>query len=395
MKILHLIANLATRYGGPSQAILGMTKSLVELGNEVTIFTTNQDGDKELDVPLYEPLVKDGVNIVYFPIQNPRFFGTSLPMARHLKKALKNHEFDIVHIHSLYLFHGAVAASYCRRYNIPYIIRPHGTLDPFLQKRNRGRKAIVEILFENRNLNYASALHYTTEEEKVLARPFVGHDRGFIVPNGLYLEDYLITVNKGEFRNKHPQTANKKIILFFSRLNFKKGLDILIEAYSELLLEREDIHLVITGPDNDGYGDKVRQWIEEKKIESHVTFTGMLTGLEKHQVLRDADVFVLPSYSENFGISVIEAMISGLPVIISNKVNIYRELLDHEAGEVVNCDPIEVRSSISRIIDDNEYALKLSRNGYEFVSSNYDWNKVGLKLYKNYELILSTSHAVK
>lgn len=395
MKILHLIANLATRYGGPSQAILGMTKSLVELGNDVTIFTTNQDGDKELDVPLYEPLVKDGVNIVYFPIQNPRFFGTSLPMARHLKKALKNHEFDIVHIHSLYLFHGAVAASYCRRYNIPYIIRPHGTLDPFLQKRNRGRKAIVEILFENRNLNYASALHYTTEEEKVLARPFVGHDRGFIVPNGLYLEDYLITVNKGEFRNKHPQTANKKIILFFSRLNFKKGLDILIEAYSELLLEREDIHLVITGPDNDGYGDKVRQWIEEKKIESHVTFTGMLTGLEKHQVLRDADVFVLPSYSENFGISVIEAMISGLPVIISNKVNIYRELLDHEAGEVVNCDPIEVRSSISRIIDDNEYALKLSRNGYEFVSSNYDWNKVGLKLYKNYELIISTSHAVK
>lgn len=215
MKVLHLIANLATRYGGPSQAIMGMTKSLADIGNEVTIYTTNQDGDHELDVPTFEPVYKDGVKIIYFPIQNPRFFGTSFPMAKQLKNSLSNHEFDIVHIHSLYLFHGAVAAYYCRKYGIPYIVRPHGTLDPFLYNRNRKRKALIEMLFENKNLSSASALHYTTEEEKILARPFVGHDRGFVVPNGLYMEDYQKSVMAGNFRAKYPETENKKIILFF------------------------------------------------------------------------------------------------------------------------------------------------------------------------------------
>lgn len=96
-----------------------------------------------------------------------------------------------------------------------------------------------------------------------------------------------------------------------------------------------DVHLVITGPDNDGYGDKVKQWIDEKNLNNRVTFTGMLTGKDKLEVLNDANVFVLPSYSENFGISVIEAMISGLPVVISNKVNIYRELSDNKAVKLL------------------------------------------------------------
>lgn len=386
MKILHVIANLAPRYGGPSQAILGMTRSLVELGHKVTIFTTNQDGNGVLDVPIEQPIYRDGVEIRYFPIQSPRFFGTSFPMANALKREIKN--FDIVHIHSLYLFHGAVAGHYCRKYGVPYILRPHGTLDPFIYKRHRGRKAILEFLFEKRNLNHAAALHYTTEEERELARPFINHDRGFVVPNGINLEDYKMPIIGGKFREKYKETQGKKIILFFSRLNFKKGLDLLIEAYSEIAKAREDVHLVITGPDNEGYGTTVKKWISKKDIVNRVTFTGMLTGEEKLQVLSEADMFVLPSYSENFGISVIEAMLCGLPVIISNKVNIYRELLENNAGEVVNCDAKELAQIIFKLLDNPEYSKQLSENGKKLVGNYFQWSMVGKALEKHYQDIL-------
>lgn len=390
MKILHVIANLATRYGGPSQAIIGMARSLAKIGNEVTIFTTNQDGDEVLDVPLNTPVLSEGVEIRYFPIQNPRFFGTSFPMANALKKVLKNREYDIVHIHSLYLFHGAVAAHYCRRYKIPYIIRPHGTLDPFLYQRNRMKKGIIEFLFENRNIKYARALHYTTEEEQILARPSINNDRGFIVPNGLYLDEYNVEITKGLFRERYPETEGKKIILFFSRLNFKKGLDLLIQAFDNVAQDRKNVHLVITGPDNDGYGENVKKWIEERNLDSRVTFTGMLTGQEKLQVLYDADMFVLPSYSENFGISVIEAMICGLPVIISNKVNIYRELLKNNAGEVVNCDANELTMKILRLLDDPNHSKLISDNGKKLVEEYYQWSMVGQSLDNNYRMILNS-----
>ncbi|MCM3544954.1 glycosyltransferase [Priestia megaterium] len=387
MKILHIMANLAPRYGGPSQAIVGMTESLSNLSHEVTIFTTNQDGDGVLDVSTKEPIQRNGVTIRYFSIQTPRFFGTSFPMLRELKREIR--KFDIVHIHSLYLFHGAVAAYYCRKYNIPYIVRPHGTLDPFLYKRHRGRKAILEFLFENKNLNHAAALHYTTEEEWELAKEFINNPNGFVVPNGINLENYYSPKSLDEFYDKYPEIKGKKVVLFFSRLNFKKGLDLLIDSFTQVAKQKEDVHLMIVGPDNEGYGAQVKGWIKENNIDNKVTFTGMLTGEEKLQALSVAEMFVLPSYSENFGISVIEAMIMGLPVIISNKVNIYRELLKCDAGEVVNCNSEELTRSILKLLDDTTYAQKLASNGEKMVKEYYQWSEVGKSLEKNYKSIVN------
>ncbi|HEY2493122.1 MAG TPA: glycosyltransferase [Paenibacillus sp.] len=389
MRILHVIANVALRYGGPTQALMGMTKSLVEIGNEVTIYTTNQDGAGIMDVPLDVPIVIDGVEIRYFPIQNPRFIGTSIPMARTLKRELKSNKYDIVHIHSLYLFHGAVVAHYCRKYGIPYVVSPHGSLDPFIYHRHRKRKAFMELLFENKNLNHASALHYTTEEEKVLASPFINHNRSFVVPNGLYMEEYQSQISEGSFREKYPETKNKTIILFFSRLNFKKGLDLLVDAFAKVVAVKDDIHLVITGPDNEGYGQIVKGWIQDKGLQNHVTFTGMLTGQDKLAVLRESDMFVLPSYSENFGIAVIEAMICGLPVIISNKVNICHDLIDHQAGEVVNCDSSELAACMLKLLDNPELSSRLIENGMRLVESQFQWSKVGESLNNNYKSILN------
>src|SRR5664280_2564487 len=156
MKILHVIANLAPRYGGPSKACWEMARAVAQLGHEVSIYTTNQDGPGELAVPLDEPVRQDGVEISYFPIQAPRFWGTSLPLALALRRKVP--AFDLAHIHSLYLFHNLVAGHYCRRYATPYLVRPQGILDPFIYRRHRWRKRVMELLFEHRNIRRAAAL---------------------------------------------------------------------------------------------------------------------------------------------------------------------------------------------------------------------------------------------
>ena len=364
-----------------------MARAVAGLGHGVSIYTTNQDGPVELDVPVDQQVFKDGVKIRYFPIQHPRFWGFSIPLAQALRKAIR--KYDIVHIHSLYLFHNMAAAHYCRKYNVPYLIRPHGTLDPFLYKRHRLRKSVTEFLFERRNIKYAAAIHFTTEEEKNLAKPYIFQTPGIVVPHGLDLSEYESLPERGTFRTRYPEIDGKKIVLFFGRLNFKKGLDILVRAFARVTLKRNDVHLVLTGPDNERFGDKIRIWLSEQGILDRTTFTGMLLGEDKLAVLRDADIFVLPSYTENFGISVVEAMACGVPVVISDKVNIWHEVAAGRAGQVASCNSDRFAEMISDLLDNPETAKQMGENGKALVIERFQWPKVALAMEEAYSLIVS------
>ncbi|MDO7907205.1 glycosyltransferase [Paenibacillus sp. JX-17] len=386
MKILHVIANLAPRYGGPAKAGLEMSSALARLGHDVTIFTTNQDGAGVLDVPVNKPVVQDGVTIRYFPVQFPKFWRTSSSMAKALREEMR--QYDIVHIHSIYLFHGMVAGHYARKYKIPYIIRPHGTLDPVMYARHRYRKKVMELLFENRNIRKADALHYTTEEEMILARPYVFDSPGFVVPNGLNSADYSQLPAEGTFRSTIKGLGTKKMILFLGRVNFKKGLDILVQSFRIVHRQHPDSMLIIAGPDDDNYAKKVQGWIDEAGLTEHVKFIGMVTGEAKHAVLRDADMFVLPSYSENFGISVIEAMACGIPVVISDKVNIWREIVANEAGLAAPCDPEAFAGQMSALLSDPERLTRTGEKAEQMVKDYYEWDSISRLLDQQYRHIL-------
>lgn len=392
MKILHVIANLAPRYGGPSKACWEMARAVAQLGHEVSIYTTNQDGPGELAVPLYRPVYRDGVEIRYFPIQPPRFWGTSLPLARALRQKIP--AVDLVHLHSLYLFHNLVAGHYCRQYAIPYLMRPQGTLDPFIYRRHRWRKRLMELLFEDRNIRRAAALHFTTAEEAELASPFTFQTPGVVVPLGIDNVEFAELPEPGRFRARHPEISDKRIILFFGRVNFKKGLDILVKAFGAVARKREDIHLVIAGPDNEGWGDKVRSWLSDEGLLGRTTFTGMLLGPEKLAVLRDAEMFVLPSYSENFGIAVIEAMAAGLPVIISDKVNIWREVQAGGAGRVIPCDAEALAEQILELMAQPKLAQQMGRRGRTLVQECFQWPRIAQNLAAAYAQIID-HHRVK
>jgi glycosyltransferase involved in cell wall biosynthesis len=384
MRILHVISSVAPRYGGPSKAVIEMCQELIRRNHDVDIFTTNADIEKRLEVPLQRRVDINGVPITYFPVQANNLYKLSLPLASALRRFTR--DFDIVHTHSLYQFPATAAAHYCRRYRIPYVVRPHGTLDPFLFGHHRARKWLYEFLWERRNLKAAAAVQFTADQEMTLAQSLQIKFNGVVVPIGVSTPSPSNTSRR--LHDFWPETKGKKVILFLGRVNFKKGLDILAEAFGNLARKREDIHLLIAGPDDEGYGDRVKAWLAGFDVLKRTTFTGMLTGEAKATVLSQSALFVLPSYSENFGIAVVEAMAAGLPVVISNRINICREVQQAGAGLVTNPRPLEISDAIELVLDDISASRLMSARGIALAKS-FSWRTAGTQLVDMYDAILS------
>lgn len=386
MKILQVISTLAPELGGPSRAVLGISAALSRWGHEVVIFTTDFDIRGKLKVPLETPVDIGGVNVVYFPVQLLKNYKVSFPLARALKKRIP--DFDIVHIHSLFQFTSLAASCYCQKYRKPYLIRPLGQMDPYLLKRHALSKKLYFWLFERKNLERAQAVHFTSEEERLLSRALALKTKDIVVSMGIDLEEFRELPPYGSFRAKYPLLKDKKIILFLSRINFKKGLDILVKAFARIAQQRADAVLVIAGPDNEGYGSKVKKWLKKEAVFERTVFTGMLDGKDKLAAFRDSDVFVLPSYSENFGFAVVEAMACGIPVVISNGVAIHKDITRAEAGIVVDTDPGQLARALDTLLDDPEKRRRLGGNGQLLVRERFGLDRVVHELVKAYEGVL-------
>jgi glycosyltransferase involved in cell wall biosynthesis len=233
----------------------------------------------------------------------------------------------------------------------------------------------VEALFQTRVLREAAAIHYASAEEARLAEPFACAARAIVIPNGVNIEDYASLPAAGVFSAAHPEIGDRKILLFLGRINFKKGLDVLADAFGRLARARDDLHLVIAGPD-DGEERRARRWLADARALARTTFTGMLTGEAKLAAFRDSDLFVLPSYSENFGFAVVEAMACGLPVVVSDQVNIWREIAAAGAGRVTPLDPAQLADAIAAYVDDPSAARQAGRRGQALVRERFQWTEI-------------------
>lgn len=386
MRILQVIQYLASSYGGPATVCKDLSKALAKEGHEVVVYSTNLDYPRGyLDVKTDYPYLQDGYEIWYF--KGSQGYGFSFSLLNKLIQTMSS--FDIVEIHGLYRFPQAIAAYVARLTNSPYVIRPHGSLDPFLyyQSRNYWIKRLYERLVDFPNINSASALHFTAEDEYQLIKPLKLKPIPWVIPLGLNVTDYSFP-NKGDFKHKLGLNREEKIILYLGRLHFKKGIDILIESFSLLSNERNDVKLVIAGPDNDGYIKVVKEWISKAGIQDKVIFTGLIEGNDKFSAFQDADVFLLPSYSENFGITIVEAMLFESPVVISNKVNIWREIQDAGAGIVTNCNAYEVKSAMVKILGDSVFANTMGIAAKQLVLDRYNWEIIVPQLTRSYNSII-------
>jgi glycosyltransferase involved in cell wall biosynthesis len=384
MRILHVIGSLAERYGGTSKVCAELCDELARRGEQVTIYTTTLDGNQDR-----EPVCGDNVEIRYFPVQPPRFLALSTSLARELKSGIRG--FDLVHIHTIRRMPSTMAALYARRQGVPYIICPHGSLDPLIVKRHRWRKWAFDAAIENANLNGAAALHFTSTEELELTRPLGLKPPAIVVPCGIRLQDYEDVASYGGFHDRFPQTRGKRLVLFLGRLTYKKGLDVLAGAFGRLCRERDDVHLVIAGPDDEAYTPKVMRWLASENVGDRATFTGMLLGADKLAALAAADVFVLPSYSENFGVAVIEAMACRLPVVISDRVNIWREVKAAGAGIATRADAGETAQALAAVLGNAELRRKMGAAGFNLVRDRFTWSIVGESMIDAYRRVLRAS----
>ena len=322
LKILQLVQTLDVRTGGVASAVLLLSEALRKAGQEVEIVT--------LDAP-----EADCVRRAAFKVHSLGRGAAGYGYTRELLPWLQRNgdAYDRVIVNGLWQYPSLAA---WRRYagsDRPYYVFPHGMLDPWF-KRTYPLKHLKKWLYwpwaDYRVLRDARAVIFTSEEECRKAREsfWLYRCREEICPLGVPAPPL---VSADEFLTRFPEVRGKRIILFLGRLHPKKGGDLLLEAFSKTVPNDSSVMLVMAGPD---------QWNGElqKRAGSGVLFTGMLEGTMKWSALHAAEAFILPSHQENFGLSVVEAMASNRPVLISNRVDIWREVLADGAGFVENDD---------------------------------------------------------
>ena len=365
VRVLHVVADLDRRKGGATTACLGLATTMSKRGHTVRIVTTDRgfsEGEHERT---------RGVAIEALPGSWPAFFGTSWPLYRRLREAIA--EVDVVHLHSLYLFHDWAASRLCRRFDKPYIVEPHGTLDPYIYRRHRWRKAAIEVMFQNAALERAAGLHYTAREEWELARPHARTARGSIIPIGIDLAAYEHLPPREALNERYPMINRRKVILFLGRLSFKKGLDVAVSAFADVARDRDDLFLIIAGPD-DGVRSGIERRIKALGMADRSLFTGMVQGTEKNMILAGSSVFLLPSQSENFGITVVEAAACGIPVVISDRVNVSPDFKDAEAGLVAAPNAEAFARHLRFLLENPLRAEEIGRRGAALVHQRFTWD---------------------
>lgn len=385
LKVLHVIPSVGPLRGGPSAMVRQLASSLARSGVETHVATTDDDGPKKLDVRYGEPVEQDGVTYWYFTRQL-RFYSFSWP----LSVWLSNHvaEFDVVHIHALFSFATLPASYWATRRGIPYIIRPLGTLNTWgMTHRRPWLKKMSFRLLESRILKHAALVHYTSNQERHEAEALGVRGESAVIPNGL--PSFQTESLSGAFRRRYPQLRGRRIVLFMSRLDRKKGIDLLVRCFANVHRQAPDAVLVIAGDGRDEFKEQLKAETKRLGIADHVLWTGFLTGDDKRAAFADAAVFVLPSYSENFGIAVVEAMAAGLPVVVSDEVGIHGDIADAAAGLVVRCEVNALTQAILQLLNDAALRLSLGRNGKHLAATKYSQDAVTGKVLDIYNRIAS------
>jgi glycosyltransferase involved in cell wall biosynthesis len=315
------------------------------------------------------------VQVWYFPVPHFRRLHVAPGLARQLRRDVAG--FDVVHLQSVFLWPTWRAARAARNAGVPYIVTPHGMLvRDIIRRKSRWLKAAWVALVERRTLEQAARLHVTARSEahelraqKFLRAPIV------MIPNGVAIPDEPASLSQGPFKDLPPRYA-----LFLSRISWKKGLDRLLEAWKAV----PDLPLVIAGNDDEGYRPKLEALARELGIAERVLFVGPVKDDDKWALYAHAEVFVLPSYSENFGIVVAEAMAMGCPVIVTPDVGAGELVAQAGAGVISSGEPVELAAAVRQLLADPGARRRQGHAGREFARTQLSWEGIALRTCEMY-----------
>lgn len=370
LRILHVVPAYypAVRYGGPIRSVHGLAAALARRGHDVHVYTTSMDGESDLDVPLGTPVNLDGVAVHYFPVPCLRRLCWSPALGTKLRESIAG--FDVVHLHSVFLWPTWAAARAAARARVPYVTAPRGMLvRDLIGRKNPWIKTAWINLIERNTFTHAASVHVTAELEREELRAF-GWSLPEIcwIPNGVDWPLRHLPRSAGPFAG-----LPERYVLFLSRISWKKGLDRLITAWQWVA----DVPLVVAGNDDENYRPKLEALAMSLGVSERVLFVGPVGDDHKWALFEDAQLFVLPSYSENFGNVVAEAMAMGCPVVVSPEVGIAALVADAGAGTVVDCSPDRLASTITSMLGQTSLLYDMGARGREAVRARLSWSGVG------------------
>jgi len=361
----------------------GLCKALARLGHDVHVFTTDVDGRGRSNVPVGSPVDVEGVKVWYFGSPVLRRLYWSPGMTR----ALKRHAgtFDLLHLHSIYLWPTTAAARIARRRHVPYIVSPRGMLvGEMIRSKSRLLKSAWISLFERRNLAAAAAVHFTSRvEAEEAARLGLAFGSTCIVANGIADEDLLVPA--GREGGGIESMTDRPYLLFVGRISREKGLERLIAALPRV----PDCDLVIAGNDETGFGSELRALAARLGVEARIRFVGPAYDERKRELMTRAAALIVPSYFESFGNVVVEAMAVGCPGGVTPPVGAADLVRESGAGLVVEGDAQSLAAGISGLLDDPVRHQDMRKAGPAAASGFCTWDAIARQMEGVYREILA------
>jgi glycosyltransferase involved in cell wall biosynthesis len=368
-----------------------IARSLTRAGVAVDVATTDDDGPgKRLNVPSGVRVENEGWGVFHFPKQS-EFYKVSLPLRRWLNERVK--DYDVVHVHALFSFTSTCAARCARRQGVPYVLRPLGVLNRWgMENRRPLLKSLSFRWVERPILRHAAAMHYTSEAEQREAEAAGATAPAAVIPLGIEVADFAVLPPPDAFLKVYPQAAGRPLILFLSRLDEKKGLDLLLPAFAAVKRTHPRAVLVLAGTGHAAYLEHLRREAKRLTIADDVLWPGFLDGADKLAAFAAATVYVLPSYSENFGLALVEALAAGLPCVTTTGVAVSDEIRAHDAGRVTAPDATELAQALDELLKDEVLRGRLGASARRLAGERFSSGAMGASLLSMYQRILAGEH---
>jgi len=374
VKILHIAPNISRAYGGPTYSLAAYSRAALATGAQLTIAAPRPaSGDNWLARTLPDAEVRTF-----------RSFGwDAFVAAPALRAWLRRHgsQFDVMHVHGLLNPISSLASRICIRHGWPLIIRPFGTMSRYTFAHRRGTiKRAYSAILDHRNLRHATAVHFTTDVERDESawQGISWDDRAFVVPPP------WLTDPRDDVRESRAQRST---VLFLSRLHPVKNIELLLDAWPLIQERASGAQLFVAGDGDAAYVRELR--VRAEPLDGSVRFLGYIEGEAKRKLLADADLFVLPSLHENFGIAVLEAVASGLPVVVTPEVQLSHFVEKHSLGLVSQRSREALASTIVSALGDDELNARCRDQGAALVSQHFSLQTVGEQLLEMYRFAVS------
>lgn len=369
------------------RSIPALCEGLADLGCEVTVYTTNANGRGNFGKDVSGPQNVDGINVHYFnrDLQGNYFYSRGLAKACHETIEC----FEVVYIASNwgYPFLPASRASF--RANIPYVISPRASFKEVTWRGKFIKKWTYHKLFERLWINRAQLIHYSTHLELndsswLNLLPAIA-----IIPNPLDLAEFDHLPPRGRMRLIHNIPDEAPVLIYLGRVEPAKGLELAVDALGHISAKYPQCVLVIAGPEEENHISFLRHRAYDLGIEARVVFTGLLNSMKRLEALVDSDVFIQPSYSENFGMAVLEAMACGLPVAISDQVGLADLVRQEEVGLVTSLDPDQISEAWITLLNDASLRHQMGSKAKQVVHQQFDPSKVASEMLEAFNGILA------